>query len=181
MNNNNNEKKRRTAKDGPDIEGGSKIARKTAALVLQVWCGELHPSEAAAALEIGVPRYYQIEKKAYKGVIAACEPQEKKGRQKSEVKIIAELKTENAVLQRDLKRAQALARLSQKAGGVATVVAQAKKRTDKKGRKRRRPVNRALKVAKNLQKDIVDEVAAVPVNGVVNTLTTPNALAGTGG
>ena len=178
MSDNDNKKKRRTAKAGPVIEGGSKTARKTASLVLQVWCGELHPSEAAAALEVGVPRYYQIEKKAYKGVIAACEPQERRGRQKSEVKIIAELKTENAALLRDLKRAQALARLSQKAGGVATVVAQAKKRSEKNGRKRRRPTNRALKVAKNLQKEIADEVSLMAIKKVTESLPAPNTLTG---
>lgn len=126
MKSSNDAGKRRSPKDGPAVKGGSTVARRTAALILEVWAGELHPSEAAAALEIGMPRYYQIEKKAFSGVISSCEPAEHKGRQKSEEKVIDELRTQIKILERDLRSAQALARFSNKAEGIASVVSQAK-------------------------------------------------------
>jgi hypothetical protein len=141
-----------------------------------VWAGELHPSEAAAALEIGMPRYYQIEKKAFNGVISSCEPAEHKGRQKSEEKVIDELRAQIKILERDLRSAQALARFSNKAEGIASVVSQAKKSQGKNGRKRRRPVARALKVARSLQKESGEDLSQMPMNREVNNTASMEGL-----
>lgn len=164
-------KKRRSAKDGPEIKEGSAKARKTAALIFEVLAGEIHPTEAAAALEIGMQRYYQLEKKSLLAVIKACEPATKRGRKKSETKIIAELKIAISRLERDLKRTQALARLSQKAEGIATVIAQAKKGKGKSGRKRRKPVARALKIAKSLRENCDTKIAQAPINQAPEPVT----------
>ena len=69
---NNTTKKRRGPADGPALKSGGYDARKTAALVLEVLSGELNPSEAAEILQVSLPRYYQIEKRALEGLIRAC-------------------------------------------------------------------------------------------------------------
>jgi len=75
-------KKRRGPGDGPVLKSGGRDARKTAALVLEVLSGELNPAEAAEILQVGLPCYYQIEKRAFEGLIQACEKDGRKGRQK---------------------------------------------------------------------------------------------------
>ena len=65
-------KKRLGSASGPVLKGGDRDARKTAALVLEVLAGELNPAEAAEILEVSLPRYYQIEKRALEGLIRAC-------------------------------------------------------------------------------------------------------------
>src|SRR6516164_6368790 len=49
-------------------------AKRLAAAVLEVLAGTRGPSEAAAALSISLPRYYQLEGRALEGLLAACEP-----------------------------------------------------------------------------------------------------------
>jgi hypothetical protein len=174
MSNINEAKKRRSAKDGPEIKEGSAKARKIAALIFEVLAGEIHPAEAAAALEIGMQRYYQLEKKALLAVVKACEPATRKGRRKSEAKVIAELKISISRLERDLKRAQALARMTQKAEGIATIIAQAKKSKSKTGRKRRKPVARALKLAKSLRENCDANIEQASINQAPAVAVTPN-------
>jgi len=55
-------------------------ARRLATLILEVLAGGRTPTEAAQALEISVPRYYQLEGRALRGLVAACEPRPR-GRQ----------------------------------------------------------------------------------------------------
>ena len=97
---NNTTKKRRGPADGPALKSGGYDARKTAALVLEVLSGELNPSEAAEILQVSLPRYYQIEKRALEGLIRACEAPAHKGRQKSEALRIKELQQELSIQQR---------------------------------------------------------------------------------
>src|SRR5207237_1267514 len=52
----------------------SRQARRLAAMVLEVLAGARTPTEAAQALELCVPRYYQLESRALRGLLAACEP-----------------------------------------------------------------------------------------------------------
>ena len=49
-------------------------AKRIAALVLEVLAGTRTPAEAAASLEVSLPRYYQLEGRAFQGLVAACEP-----------------------------------------------------------------------------------------------------------
>ena len=163
---NNTTKKRRGPADGPALKSGGYDARKTAALVLEVLSGELNPSEAAEILQVSLPRYYQIEKRALEGLIRACEAPAHKGRQKSEALRIKELQQELSIQQREVRRVQALLRAGQKASGIATAVAQACSRKPESGRKRRKPVARALKAAKSLRKEGGAEPEQLPINAV---------------
>ncbi len=154
------EMKKHSPKDGPMIKTGGPDARKTGAMVLEVLAGELCPTEAAQTLGISLPRYYQIEKQALEGLIAACEPREKGRRQKSAEKDLAEKELVHRRLERELHRAQALLRASQKAIGVMAAV----KEKTPSGRKRRTPQVRALKIAKSLVKETVaQEETAVTI------------------
>jgi hypothetical protein len=127
--------------------GRSAQARRTAAAVLEVLAGARTPAEAAAALGLSVPRYYQIEARALAGLLAACEARSK-GRQPDPGNEAAVLRRENQRLQRELGRHQALARAAQRAVGLPPPVPAAAKAGK---RKRRRPVARALGVARRLQ------------------------------
>jgi len=158
-------KKRRGPGDGPVLKSGGRDARKTAALVLEVLSGELNPSEAAEILQVGLPCYYQIEKRAFEGLIQACEKDGRKGRQKSEAVRIRELEQELTMQQREVRRAQALLRAAQKVGGIATAVAEVRNRKPENGRKRRKPMARALKAARSLRKENEVNTPEMPING----------------
>ena len=132
------------------MQNGGREARQLGALVLEVLAGELRPGEAATALGIGLPRYYQMEKRALEGLLQACEPREKGRKPKSAQKQLAEMEREKRRLERELNRAQSLLRASQKAQGLATLLAQAAQKPTKAGHKRRRPEVRALKIARSL-------------------------------
>lgn len=147
------EAKKRSPKDGPSLKGGDRDARKLASLILEVLAGELRPSEAAKALNVGLPRYYQMEKQALEGLLKGCEPRKKGRRSEVMKKRLEEAAREKSRLERELARSQALLRAAQKTVGVSTVVSQARRKTDANGRKRRKPEVRALKVARALTAD----------------------------
>ena len=52
----------------------SREAQRIAAALLEVLAGVRTPTDAAAALNISVPRYYIWEKRALEGFVSACEP-----------------------------------------------------------------------------------------------------------
>ena len=155
---------------GPMLKGGGREGRKVAALVLEVLAGELNPSEAAEILQVGLSRYYQMEKRALEGLIRACGTPERKGRQKSEAVRIKELERELQTQQREYRRAQALLRAAQKIGGIATAVAEMRGRKSKNGRKRRQPMARALKAAQTLCKEDEGTAPALPIKTLTATL-----------
>lgn len=149
--------RRKHAIGGPDLgrDAGS-LAKRQAAAILEVLAGARTPAEAAQALAVTVPRYYQLEARALQGLVAACEPRPK-GRVRSADSLAASLRRDNERLQREVSRQQALARAAQRAIGLSAPVplpAKAGKRT------RRRRVARALNVAKRLQE--ADASAAPP-------------------
>jgi hypothetical protein len=154
----------------PVLKSGGRDARKVAALVLEVLAGELNPAEAAEILQVGLPRYYQLEKRALEGLIRACGTPERKGRQKSEAVRIKELERELQTQQREYRRAQALLRAAQKVGGIATAVAEVRGRKATNGRKRRTPVARALKAARTLRKEDEATAPALPIKTLTATL-----------
>ena len=146
--------------------GASRDARRLAAAILEVLAGARTPTEAAAALELSLPRYYQLEIQALRGLVAACEPQPR-GRQVSPDKEALALRQENARLRREVGRQQALVRAGQRAVGLAAPPPAPVKADGKKPRRRR--LARALRVAAQLQKSDNDScpattapVAAVP-------------------
>jgi hypothetical protein len=126
----------------------SREARRLAAAILEVLAGARTPTEAASALSLSLPRYYQVEQQALRGLVTACEPRPK-GRQVSPDKEAAALQQENARLRREVGRQQALVRAGQRVIGLAAPAAAPAKPGGKKPRRRR--LARALSVAARLQ------------------------------
>jgi hypothetical protein len=52
----------------------SRPARQLAAGILEVLAGVRSPLQAAQALGLSLPRYYQVESRALRGLLEACEP-----------------------------------------------------------------------------------------------------------
>jgi sugar-specific transcriptional regulator TrmB len=125
-------------------------AKRLAAAILEVLAGARTPTEAATALGLSVPRYYQVEALGLRGLLEACEPKPK-GRVRSVETKVAMLHKENQRLQRELTRHQSLARAAQRAVGLSPPAVVNK--TGKKPRKRR--LARALSVAERLKQETI--------------------------
>jgi hypothetical protein len=128
--------------------GAGRDARRRAALLLEVLAGARTPTQAAQALGLSLPRYYQLEAAALRGLVGACEPRPR-GRVPSAEAELAGLRKQLQRLQRELARQQGLVRLTQRAVGLPPPAAGPAGQA--KGRKPRRPVARALRVAARLQ------------------------------
>jgi hypothetical protein len=140
-------------------EDNTRDARRVAAAVLEVLAGARTPGEAALALGVSVPRYYQVETRALRGLLEACEPRPR-GRGPSSAKELTLLHQENQRLQRDMMRQQALVRAAQRSVGLTPPPAPTPSKSGKKPRKRR--VARALSVATRLQSTNPDAAPAEP-------------------
>jgi hypothetical protein len=138
----------------------SKEAKRLAAVILEVLAGVRQPPQAAEALQLSLPRYYQVETRALRGLLAACEPRPR-GRPPEFDRELTVLRQHNARLQRELARQQALLRLAQRAVGVAPTPP-APKASRKKRRQRQA---RALTVAARLRQEA--EAADRPGEGVL--------------
>lgn len=141
-------------------------AKQLAAAILEVLAGARTPTEAAQALELSVPRYYQLEAQALRGLLAACEPRPK-GRVRTVKNEVETLTKENQRLQRELTRHQTLHRVAQRAVGLAPPTPTPLTKAGKKPRKRR--VARALSVAQRLQEE------TIPTMGTPTTPASPAA------
>jgi hypothetical protein len=131
-----------------------------AAVVLEVLAGEQKPAEAAQALGVGLPRYFILERRALEGLVAACQPPTKGRKPAGPEQELEERKRQIKRLEQDVARYQALARAAQRAVGLSAV-----KRPMPQGKRKKRPVVRALKVAKGLQ---IETPALAPVAGAEN-------------
>ena len=133
---------------GMDVKGHSAQARKLAAVILEVLAGLRTVNDAAAAVEVSLPRYYACELRALQGLLAACEPQPR-GRQPAAATELATLKRRCEQLQQQVVRQQSLLRLAQRGIGLSPATPPASK--PGKGKRRRRPRLRALKAIEQLQ------------------------------
>ena len=141
-------------------------AKQLAAAILEVLAGARTPTEAATALNLSVPRYYQLEAQALRGLLQACEPKPK-GRVRLAKTEVETLRKENQRLQRELTRHQALARAAHRTIGLSPPTAEA----NKNGKKpRRRRVARALSVAERLREE------ATPTMGTPTTPASSEAV-----
>lgn len=144
---------------GPAPSGGTSPARRRAAIILEVLAGVRRPSEAAEALGASLPRYYQMERQALLGLLAACEPAPR-GPRVDPAKQLATLERENQRLKRECDRQQALVRMAERSLGLPSppVIkpAASGKESSRNGMKRRRARRarvRALQVAHGLRSD----------------------------
>ena len=127
----------------------SREAQKLAAAILEVLAGVRTPSQAAEALGLSLPRYFQVETRAMQALVVSCEPRPR-GRTPSADQELAVLRRQHERLQRELARQQTLVRVAQRTIGLAPPAPSAKPAPGKK--KRRRPVVRALHAAAQLQR-----------------------------
>jgi hypothetical protein len=133
-------------------QANGRDAQRQAAVILEVLAGARTPTQAAAALNVSVPRYYQMETRALRGLVEACEAKPR-GRAPSADKELASLRREQERLQRELTRQQSLVRVTQRHIGLASPASPAKSAAGGPGKKRRRrAVVRALTAAKQLEK-----------------------------
>lgn len=141
-------------------------AKRLAAAILEVLAGARTPTEAATALNLSLPRYYQVEAQALRGLLQACEPKPR-GRVRSVETEVKTLSKENQRLQRELTRHQALARAAQRAVGLSPPAPVVNK-AGQKPRKRR--VARALSVAERLKQE------TIPTTGPPTTIPSSEAV-----
>jgi hypothetical protein len=145
-----------TTKNG----AASREAKRLAAVLLDVLTGSRTPLEAAQALGVSLPRYYQLEERGCRGLLMACESRPR-GRQPDAQTEVAALRKENERLRRELGRQQSLVRLTQRTVGVPPPAAA--KATGK--RRQGKPRVRALRRAERLRRESDDGAAteAAPV------------------
>jgi hypothetical protein len=142
----------KSPKQSHSVEAGSAEANRLAIAILEVLAGIYTPAEAAEALGISLPRYYQLETRAVNALVVACEPKPK-GKQPSLEGKIATLERELERSQRECARQQALVRLAQRNVGLKVKPTVATKPSSGKKRQRKRtPTIRAMKAVATLQK-----------------------------
>jgi hypothetical protein len=131
-------------------QDSSREARRIAAVILEVLAGARTPAQAAQALVVSAPRYYQLEARAMQGLVTACESKPRGPGRNADRELTA-LRRQHERVQRELARQQTLVRLAQRAIGLTPApTAAAKPAAGKK--RRRRPTVRALQAATHLQK-----------------------------
>lgn len=137
----------------PLAPGSTREAKRLAAAILEVFAGLRTPMQAAEALTMSEARYYQIEARAVRGLLDACEAKPR-GRQANPQRELAALARENERLRQNLGRQQALVRVAQRTIGLnpPPPPKPAPKTSGKKSRKRK-PVVRALSLATRLQQE----------------------------
>ena len=99
------------------VQGGSSEANRFAVVILEVLAGGRTPGDAAKALGVTPPRYYQLETRALEGLVAALEPRPK-GKQPSLEGRIAQLEKALGEARRESLRQQALVRAAQRSLGI---------------------------------------------------------------
>lgn len=135
----------------------SKDAKRMAIAILDVMAGSRTPQQAADALGVSLPRYYQLETRAMTGLLLACEPQPRGRRSDAETEL-ASARKEADRLRRELTRYQSLVRLTQRTAGVPPPS------PTKVGKRKRKPVVRAMRRADQLRGDATSGTES-PVEG----------------
>ena len=128
-------------------------SRKQAACVLEVLAGLRSPEQAAAALAMSLPTYFNLETRALRGLVHACTPTPP-GRTMALLKQVRGLQDQCSILERQVGRYQALLRNAQRSAGLLTVPAQPKgKLPASPGKRKHRPLVRALRPIEVLQRE----------------------------
>jgi len=139
-------------RDGsPATRSGSPDARKQAALVLEVLGGSRTIADASAAMGVSTNRYYQIERRALDGLIAALEHR-KRGRIAGEDRV-ARLESDKRRLTLEVGRLQALLRVAHRALAISPPAKpEESKLRDKGGKARRKSKARGKRVVLSLRR-----------------------------
>src|SRR5262245_30421707 len=90
---------------------GSDAARRSAALLLEVWSGVRTTQAASEAMGVAVTRFYQLEARALQMMVSAMEPRPR-GRQRTTESELLRMKAERQRLVREVERYQSLDRKS---------------------------------------------------------------------
>ena len=155
-------RKPRTGRTSSSLLGSSE-AKRMAAAILEGLAGLRGPQEASEALGISMTRYYHLEARALQGLVGALEPRPR-GRQHSPQAAASRLERDNARLERELKRAQALVRSAQRTIGLPPVRQGGKLGADgKKARRTRRAMVRAEKAVEALRQAPVADASVQEV------------------
>jgi hypothetical protein len=140
----------------------SRDAQRLAAAILEVLAGARTPSQAAEALGVSLPRYFQLETRAMHAVVASCEPRPRGPARNPEKELLA-LARQHERVQRELTRQQTLVRMAQRTSGLAPPKSAPVSSAGAKSKKRRRrPLVRALRAAAQLQQQGKDASAEAP-------------------
>jgi hypothetical protein len=141
----------KTRATGPKVPDASREAKRTAATILEVLAGAASPTTAATMLDISLPSYYMIERRAIEALVVACEPKAR-GRAACPSAELEVLRKQMQRLERECTRNQTLLRLAQRTVGlVAPAAPHAKSKGTAKAKRLRRPTARALVVARTLR------------------------------
>jgi len=112
---------------------GSRPAKQSAAVILEVFAGVRGASEAGEALGVSPNRYYQLEARGLQGMITALEPRPK-GKQKTPQDEIRKLAAEKDQLAREVGRLTSLVRASRRSLGISSTPSKkAKSRSRRRG------------------------------------------------
>lgn len=110
---------------GPDPTVGlTPQAQRLGLAVLEVLGGLQKPSEAAKALGLSLNRYYQMEIRAVRGLLRACEPGSASGGRPPTAQLaqaekqVVRLEAENRDLKQEVSRAMALVRAARRTIGL---------------------------------------------------------------
>jgi hypothetical protein len=140
-------------------------ARKLAACVLEVLAGLRSPEQAAQALSMSLPTYYNLETRALRGLIHGCTPTPP-GRTLMLLKQVRGLELQCGTLQKQVGRYQALLRNAQRSAGLLPPPVEVKAKTGAR-RKPKRPAIRALRAI-----EAIARVESPPAEQPVGSATT---------
>lgn len=170
---------RRAKRGGPTPAPGTRQANKLAVAILDVLAGARLPADAAQAVGVSLPRYYQLEQRALDGIVKACEPRVK-GPGKNPQRQVAQLQRQVARLTQELSRQQALVRAAQRTIGLAPPAPRpaasakgASGAAKSSSKRRRKPTVRALKAAQRLREAVATDAEPVVPSAVLALSTEP--------
>lgn len=129
-----------------DVSAEAGLGRRRAVVILEVLAGLRGAGAAAQELGIALQSYYQLEERAVKGLVAACEPRPP-GPKRDYRREVEELQAEKDRLLAENARYQALVRASQLSVGVDPD----KPGKTSKRKRNRRPTVRALRAIDQLE------------------------------
>lgn len=152
-----------------ELEQLSPDSRRQAACVLEVLAGLRSPEQAAEALSVSLPTYYNLETRALRGLIHGCSPSPP-GRTMCLLRQIRLLEEKSIAMEQQVSRYQALLRNARRSAGLLPPV-QSKSKPGAK-RRSKKPAIRALRAIETLRRS----EAAVPSPAPVEEAATSPVL-----